>query len=323
MVRQCTWCGQPGGSVTGRTAHQVLCECLLLQVHLQQEYTRTIALALLSWQPWLMDRPGCIFVEESGEALLSRFMSSVRQHTQLRGFDNAWRLFITLRAPERHASATRGCVKKELVFLMKERLRCLISRPDQCLYPDAPLSGATPGVWRQSFPEGFIWCPRYTGHPNEDNLRRVLQSSLAVLTSGPVQARDLAQWLSQNVPRALEQQQAHRERAHRRTNQWAIQRAERLRISRVILRPGPAGRSQTARVPQPRPISPPLPEPRSPAVPAPECTEDVASEVMSSLYEPPDDQETALSEGYVSYGDSDGLGSVGELCPDWENALEE
>ena len=102
LVRQSNWEGHPRGSVTGDTARQVLTECLLLQAHLQQdwdcrhEYNRTLAIALLTWTPWLTARPACIFVEEAGEALLSRFMASVRQHQELRGLEAAWRLFITL-----------------------------------------------------------------------------------------------------------------------------------------------------------------------------------------------------------------------------------
>ena len=53
----------------------VLEQCLLLQVHLQEDwrartsYVRTIALALTTWQPWMSRLPGCVFVEESCEAM--------------------------------------------------------------------------------------------------------------------------------------------------------------------------------------------------------------------------------------------------------------
>jgi len=93
LVRECTWSGGPQGSVRGDTALQILRDCLLLQVHLQQdwlaqqEYTRTIAVALLMWQPWMSALPGCCFVEESGEALLSRYTAACRKATYLSGYE--------------------------------------------------------------------------------------------------------------------------------------------------------------------------------------------------------------------------------------------
>ena len=77
-VRECTWNGRPEGRVRGDTARVVLEHSLLIQVHLLQdwsartEYVRTISCALAYWQPWFSRLPGCVFVEESGEALLSR-----------------------------------------------------------------------------------------------------------------------------------------------------------------------------------------------------------------------------------------------------------
>ena len=93
QVRQCHWEGRPGGTVTGRNARAIICECLLLQAHLshdwdaRSEYSRTMAVALATWHPWLLDRPGCMFVEEAGEALLSRFMgryASTRRQAGMR-----------------------------------------------------------------------------------------------------------------------------------------------------------------------------------------------------------------------------------------------
>lgn len=57
-VRQCTWQGRPTQSVKGDVAKQVLHQAFLVMTHVQgdteckEEYSRTIALALLTWQPW-------------------------------------------------------------------------------------------------------------------------------------------------------------------------------------------------------------------------------------------------------------------------------
>ena len=59
-VRRLYWEGRPGDAVTGALAHRVLLQCLNLHVHLQgdwlcrAEYTRTLSVALLGWQPYLL-----------------------------------------------------------------------------------------------------------------------------------------------------------------------------------------------------------------------------------------------------------------------------
>ena len=319
MVRQCTWDGHPGGQVTGRTAHQVLSECLLLQAHIQQdwdakqEYTRTIALALATWQPWMMDRPGCIFVEESGEAMLSRFTSSVRLNNQLRGFESAWRLFLTLHTPGRHAIATRGSVKKSLIVLFTSRVTSFIARGERFLYPEIPLAGAGNGVWRTQFPESFAFPADYPTGQSADLLRRLLQSAIGMMSTGAVPDRGLSDWLGQYVPQVSIPVQAARERGHRRAERWATERAERLRIGRVILRPEGAARSHPARVTRPRPISPPHPPPPPTSSEHARVRPQSPATTEDSLYEPPDVWDNALSEGYASPADTDGLGSVGNL----------
>ena len=236
LVRQCTWEGRPGGPVTGRTAHQLLCQCLLLQAHLLEdwdakaEYTRTMAVALLTWHPWLMDRPGCMFVEESGEALLSRFMASVRHNHHLWGFDSAWRLFITLNASSREAPATRGGVRQDLLVLMGERLRGLIASDGELPYPEITSPGTGNGHWLARFPPTYSFPESFpsTGLRG-DQLLRLLQSALSTLCTGPLQQRTMQDWLDDHVSLASIVDEAHRDRAHRTIATWATQRAERLR----------------------------------------------------------------------------------------------
>ena len=56
-VRQCYWNGAPGGSVRGGRAREILMQALVMQAHLRrdhhasEEYTRTLSVALLMWQP--------------------------------------------------------------------------------------------------------------------------------------------------------------------------------------------------------------------------------------------------------------------------------
>ena len=87
-VRQCAWEGRPDGHVKGDVARHILEYCFLLQLHLQNDwlcrtpYVRTIGIALCTWQPWLSTLPGCVFVEEACEGLLSR-LSSDQECTRL------------------------------------------------------------------------------------------------------------------------------------------------------------------------------------------------------------------------------------------------
>ena len=161
MVRQCYWEGRPGGTVTGRTAYSVLVGCLLLQTHLlddwdgRTEYVRTMAVAVATWHPWLMDRPGCIFVEEAGEALLSRFMGRVRDHPKQSSFEGAHRLFITLEKASPVATETRGSIRAQLVELMQERVVALIHSTERLLFPQIANTSTGLGTWVVEFP-GFF-----------------------------------------------------------------------------------------------------------------------------------------------------------------------
>ena len=73
-VRECTWNGRTQNS--GSKAKDVLVMCFLLLVKLlgeravRTEYVRTLAIALLSWTPWMDTLPACCFNEESCEAML-------------------------------------------------------------------------------------------------------------------------------------------------------------------------------------------------------------------------------------------------------------
>ena len=78
--------------------------CLLGDFRAREEYCKTIAVALLLWQPWFDQLPGCCFVEESGKAMLSRLAGSCQRNSTVRGFDNTHRLFVS--CPHRPAKNT-------------------------------------------------------------------------------------------------------------------------------------------------------------------------------------------------------------------------
>ena len=68
----------------------------MIQTHLLDDwlgrtpYVRTISLALVTWQPWMSRMPGCAFVEESGEAMLSRMASALRRQPHIIDFRGRW-----------------------------------------------------------------------------------------------------------------------------------------------------------------------------------------------------------------------------------------
>ena len=72
-MRSCTWEGRARG--TGEKAKHVLEEVFFTLIHLlsdtqaKNEYIRTIAVALLTWAPFMSSLPGVYFAEESCEAL--------------------------------------------------------------------------------------------------------------------------------------------------------------------------------------------------------------------------------------------------------------
>ena len=113
-VRGLTWQGGMSGTVKGDIARRVLMRSLALQVHLlsdwecKAEYTRTLSIALLQWQPWMTGLPGCCFAEESCETLLSRMVGHCRANTNLMDFGDILNLYVTLPLPAREPGSPRG-----------------------------------------------------------------------------------------------------------------------------------------------------------------------------------------------------------------------
>ena len=141
IVRQCTWCGRPDGSVRGDTARSLLEYCLLIQTHVLQDwqcstnYVRTISLALLSWQPWMSRLPGCAFVEESCEGMNSRLASACRRAPNVTTFEGTLHLYLTLPATSSEPYTPRGALRQELIREMERRLLALAGNPAGRSFP--------------------------------------------------------------------------------------------------------------------------------------------------------------------------------------------
>ena len=89
-----------------------------------------MALALLQWNPWMSALPGCCFVEESCEALLSRMVGRCRANTSLTELEQIVQLFVTLPLPKREPRGTVGGIGRSLVELFSQRLHKIIQDCD-------------------------------------------------------------------------------------------------------------------------------------------------------------------------------------------------
>ena len=145
-----------------------------------------------------MDRlPGCCFVEESCEALLSRMASRCRSHVTLSSFEGVSDLFLTLPPPSRTLKKSRGTLKQGLVHLVWMRSRKLIARAESL--PFATWS-AKVCTFEQTIPDGFRF-PEPLLEMSSELLEGVLTSSLRSLRSKAKVSDELKSFLDQNVPR--------------------------------------------------------------------------------------------------------------------------
>jgi hypothetical protein len=262
--------------------------------------------------------PGCCFVEESCEALLSRMVGRCRANARLVDFEDILRLYVTLPPPSREPRGTTGTVRQPLVYLFARRLRRVLEDPAS--QPYAEPAGARDAHWRPSFPD-TLSLPAAPGVTDglAGRLEVVLQGALVSLsTGGPVTqaVRDFAQAEFPAV--ATEQMVAGRQGAADRIRQWAGARRRRGQAQRRQAAEGTASQPDQAdeSVAEDAPAldvragadEPPLvdvDEAWSPAG-SPELASDGAS-----LYSPAEEADR-FSAGWHSYGDTDSLGSVGE-----------
>ena len=95
LVIEASWNGRTAGG--GKQVFPMLGQKLQLLVQLlgvgsvsRDSYVRTISCALLTWQPWFDELPGVSFVEESCEAMLSRFGHRLEVNLHVKTFDDTY-----------------------------------------------------------------------------------------------------------------------------------------------------------------------------------------------------------------------------------------
>ena len=332
-VRKLAWEGRAGGTVRGDLAREVLEQCLALHIQLlgdwecKAEYTRTLSVALLCWQPMYSGLPGCCFVEEACEAMLSRMVGRCRANYQLSSYMDVLRLFVTLPPPSGSAPATRGALRQPLVFLFTRRVQRILAQPGQ--QPFAHVQSAREAVWQSTYPTDFNFPSVLRGPPAVARIEAVMQKALRSLTGrGPVPP-ELKSFADANIPKVHQQREAaSRQFAQTRVRQW-LQHSQPGQSD-----PDAASSSTTVNSAAHRAVahSAPTAAPQGPAAAqAPLTTLNLATETpplsleaaqpdtgspasseAGSLYEPPPTAD-AVSAGYESFGDTDSLGSAGEL----------
>jgi hypothetical protein len=318
-VRQCTWRGRPEDEVKGTTARLVLQKCLLLLMHLESlmspgrppsEYQRTISLALLGWQDWMSRLPGCVFVEEAGEAMLSRLSSACKRNPHVTSFEGTLQLFLNLGAPSGEAHHSRGSLRKQLVQEMARRVRGLLGSPGDRPFPKRVDS--TTVRWLvdpETYPTWMAPEPAPTRMTTEQ-LLPVLRHSVQTLVRGQRLSADVEEWLRTNVgtvdPDLLqEREEAMYPFLARRRSRAATAEHPLLLPDEAENRLHDADEADTRF------------DVNSAEMEVAEASMVVGDqEEGSSLYEPPEslyEPPGDLSDGYVSVGASDGLDWLGSL----------
>ena len=215
-VRSCTWEGRtPGG---GKAAREVLEQCLVLLVHLygsespKVEYVRTLSTALLAWQPWMDKLPGCCFIEETCEALLSRMASRCRGHQTISSFEGVSDLFLTLPPVSRALKKSRGQLRDGLLQLFWIRCRRLISHGETNPYVEWSQKGS---AFQATMPDDFAF-PAVLHTMAKEDLLPVFVNSLRCLRSKSKISGDVENFFRANLPRASPLQHQAEDTALRR-----------------------------------------------------------------------------------------------------------
>ena len=340
-VRRLYWEGRMGGAVHGNVAKVVLEQCLALHIQLlgdwecKAEYTRSLSVALLQWQPAYSRLPGCCFVEEACEAMLSRMVGRCRANAQLSSFQDVLRLFVTLPLPSSQPKGTRGGVRLPLVFLMTQRMQSLVQMPGTM--PFARVQTGRQAVWETQYPADFRFPDVFADATHMgDGIEKVLKAAMVTLSGAGAVPDGVRAFLDTHVTGAVSPTEAAtRQGALHRINQWASELRQRQPARRTPSRRQPSGtthamssvrqpsRDTTAQGASSSSQSVGTVQPPSPFASATQQTtappQSTAAQPSSpaasdggSLYEPPPTDDAA-SAGFESFGDTDSLGSVGQL----------
>ena len=282
-VRRCTWEGRPGGTVRGDTAKLVLQQCLGLMMQLQadweckEEYTRSLSVALLSWQPWHSSLPGCAFVEESTEAMLSTASRQMSRQRSLSGFQAAFDMFVTLPLPSGDPHDLKVGFKWKLVGVYRRRLRRLVDSTARVIELTAVWDASNNATWVPG--KSSTRVPEPPVDLGQDEVTRVLKGALVTLMNPGTLEAPVMDWLRDNVEPVTGDALRVRRLVYARVQSWRTERADRLKRVRP---PQAAGRVAKMRA-------------SAPSVPL-----DTASDILDEEYSVP--SVSGPSEGYESDG---------------------
>ena len=324
-VRRLTWEGGVAGTVRGDLARRVLEHCLVLQVHLLQdwdarsEYCRTLSVALLTWQPYLSQLPGCAFAEEACEAMLSRMVGRCRANRTMHSFDDMLRLFATLPQPQPEAAATTGGVRETLVLLLAGRVRGMLVSADSLSY--ARVTGARGVHWEATLPADLQLPVTPSDSEYNRSVATVLRGALVSLTNPQGYSADVLAVADASIPyQSTQSVVADRQAAMQHIQRWAAERRERFRAAAATRSHSSQGTQGAVDDTQSGSVEGTGVRPGATGVVSPSAVPGTAADQeqlesvsdAESLYYPPED-DGQFSEGYQSFGDTDSLGSVGDL----------
>lgn len=225
LVRCCTWEGRSLKS--GEQAKQVLEEIFVLLVHLfevkscKNEYVRTLAVALATWQPVMSKFPGVCFAEESCEALLSRMSHRCEVYRHLHGFDATFNLFLTLPQPSKAPKGTRGTLKRGLVSLFAARIRKIVFSDGDLPFAPTVAARQMHSEFVSMFPDDISFPGPLKKDGGADHHQRAVHHAVRTLMGKVAISDDLLNILTEKVPRRADHDLVDYNRAQQLVDAWS------------------------------------------------------------------------------------------------------
>ena len=256
QVRECTWNGGVNGTVKGDAARAVIEGCLALQMQLLQDwrgcdgsgYPKAMATALLCWTPWHDKVPGRFFVEEVGEALLSRLGARLSDHPHVNSFEGWTELYQSLPAVSEAPRNTRGAIKQDTVTTVNLRLRNLIGSPGG--RPFFRMKDVRVGRWEREWDLSWESPSRMPDEFTKEQMVGLLRSAVVLVTTTTPMSEKLHRLLDQYPGRADPDHLYDWQTAMVEVNRWARDR-DASRPPRA--RPGAKPAAQLAAQPRAKP----------------------------------------------------------------------